>query len=259
MRIAPAAGTLSAPTWTPEEWAVRVDLAACYRLVAYFGWDDLIATHISVRVPNTDGHFLLNPLGLMFEEMTASALVKVDMDGNILEPTTYSVNAAGFTIHSAVHMAREDAHCVMHLHSVDGTAVSTMAEGIMPLNQKALYVRNQVAYHDYEGIAFDADERPRLQRDLGDKNLMLLRNHGTLAVGETIADAFLNMYNLERACTLQIRTLTGGQPLYPVAQEVIEKVAEQSEKIRSSSYVSRSLVWPAMLRLLARHNPGYDA
>ncbi len=191
---------------TEAEWNQRVNLAACYRLVALYGWDDLVDTHISARVPGPEHHFLINPYGLMFDEITASSLVKVDLDGNQLTKSDYSINPAGFTIHSAIHEVREDAGCVLHLHTPDGTAVSSCMEGLLPLNQTAQLVTHDLAYHDYEGIALDHDERPRLQSDLGDKNHMLLRNHGTLTVGRSVASAFERMYHLERACTMQVRT-----------------------------------------------------
>ena len=164
-----------------EEWKIRVDLAAAYRLVAHYGWDDLIFTHLSARVPGPEHHFLLNPYNLMFEEVTASSLVKVDMNGHPVEPTPFITNPAGFTIHSALHMAREDAHAVMHLHTPHGQAVSAHAEGLLPLTQTAMLIRDEIAYHDYEGVAVDLDERERIVADLGDKSAMILRNHGTLA------------------------------------------------------------------------------
>ncbi len=197
------------------EWKVRVDLAAAYRLVALFGWDDLVFTHISARVPESDHHFLINPYGMLFDEITASSLVKIDLEANILLDTGWPVNPAGFTIHSAVHEAREDAGCVMHLHTVDGTAVASSKQGLLPLNQTAQLVIGDLAYHDYEGVAFDHDERPRLQKDLGDHSVVLLRNHGTLTIGETIGAAFTKMYFLERACSMQVRTLTRSTPARP--------------------------------------------
>ena len=232
------------------ERAIRVDLAACYRLVAMYGWDDLIFTHISARVPGPEHHFLINPYGMMFEEITASSLVKIDRDGNPVGETEYAVNPAGFTIHSAVHEAREDAGCVMHLHTPDGTAVATGKDGLLPLNQTAQLVVGDLAYHDYEGVALDLDERPRLQRDLGSKNLMLLRNHGTLTVGKTCAQAFLRMYFLERSCTMQVRTRMLGREDYPTADAVIEKNAELA---RGGGFENVSkLAWPALLRKLDR-------
>src|SRR3954464_3692535 len=235
---------------TDAEWNQRVNLAAAYRLVALYGWDDLVDTHISARVPGPEHHFLINPYGLMFDEITASSLVKVDLDGNQLTKSQYSINPAGFTIHSAVHEAREDAGCVMHLHTPDGTAVATAKDGLLPLNQTAQLVVGDLAYHDYEGVALDLDERPRLQRDLGTKNLMLLRNHGTLTVGRTCAQAFLRMYFLERACTMQVRTRMLGGEDYPTQETVIEKNAELA---RSSGLEKVSnLAWPALLRKLDR-------
>ena len=206
-----------------EEWAIRVDLAAAYRLVAHYGWDDLIFTHISARVPGPEHHFLINPYGMMFEEITASSLIKIDMAGELVMPSDYVVNQAGFTIHSAAHEARDDAKCVMHLHTLDGTAVSTDSRGLLPLNQTSLLIRDQIAWHEYEGVAVDLDERPRLQKDLGDKNYMLLWNHGTLTCGGTVAEAFQRMYFLERACSMQVRTLSTGADLHPPMDEIVEK------------------------------------
>src|ERR1700761_1704591 len=213
---------------TDAEWEQRVNLAACYRLIAHYGWDDLVDTHISARVPGPEHHFLINPYGLMFDEITASSLVKVDLDGNQLTKSDYSINPAGFPIHSAIHEVREDAGCVLHLHTPDGTAVATSKEGLLPLNQTAQLVLPDLAYHDYEGVALDLDERPRLQRDLGPKNIMLLHNHGTLTVGRACGEAFLRMYFLERACTMQVRTRMLGAAAedYPTAPEVIDKNAK---------------------------------
>jgi ribulose-5-phosphate 4-epimerase/fuculose-1-phosphate aldolase len=242
------------------EAEIRVHLAACYRLVALYGWDDLVFTHISARIPGPDHHFLINPYGFMFEEITASSLVKIDLNGEKIGASPYPVNPAGFTIHSAVHEVREDAGCVMHLHTPDGTAVSTSKDGLLPLNQTAQLVLPDLAYHDYEGVALDLAERPRLQRDLGQKNIMLLHNHGTLAVGRTCAEAFLRMYFLERACTMQVRTrqLGGLADDYPTAPEVIEKNAGL---VRSGglAQVAQQLVWPALLRKLDRLDPGFRA
>jgi ribulose-5-phosphate 4-epimerase/fuculose-1-phosphate aldolase len=236
------------------EWKVRVDLAAAYQLVEHFGWDDLVFTHLSARVPDSDHHFLINPYGLLFDEITASSLVKIDLEGNILLDTGYPVNAAGFTIHSAVHMGREDAACVMHLHTVDGTAVATATEGLLPLNQTAHLVLGDLSYHDYEGVAFDEAERPRLQKDLGAHNTMLLRNHGTLTLGETVGTAFTRMYFLERACSMQVRTLASTNKTYPVEPSVIEKNAMMGQ---FAATASESLVWPALLRKLDRLKSNY--
>lgn len=240
------------------EKAIRIDLAACYRLVALYGWDDLIFTHISARLPGPEHHFLINPYGMMFEEITASSLVKIGLDGKPIGQSEFPVNPAGFTIHSAVHEVRDDAGCVMHLHTPDGTAVSTSKERLLPLNQTAQLVLPELAYHDYEGVALDHDERPRLQKDLGAKNLMLLHNHGTLAVGRTCAEAFLRMYFLERACTMQVRTRMLGDISkdHPTAPDVIEKNAKLAMSGGMSQLAER-LVWPALLRKLDRTDPSF--
>ena len=241
---------------SPEEWQIRVDLAAAYRLVAHFGWDDIIFTHLSARVPGPEHHFLLNPYNLMFEEVTASSLVKVGMDGNPVEPTPFITNAAGFTIHSALHMAREDAHAVIHLHTPDGQAVSAHAEGLMPLTQTAMLIRDEVAYHDYEGVAVDLDERERIIADLGDKSAMILRNHGTLAVGETVGEAFLKIYFLERACEAQIKALSaGGENVSNPPQGSPELTAQMGKA--SLKLGANMLAWPALLRKAYRLDPGF--
>src|SRR5438128_12496102 len=200
-----------------EEWQARVDLAAAYRLVALYGWDDLIFTHISARVPGAGHHFLLNPYGMMFDEVTASSLVKIDLEGNKVVESPYFINPAGFTIHSAVHEAREDALCVMHLHSDYGIAVSAQKEGLLPLSQQAMFALASLAYHDYEGLALDEEEKPRLVADLGNKNYMILRNHGLLTTGRTAAEAFLGMFLLERACEIQILAQSGVGELSPIS------------------------------------------
>jgi ribulose-5-phosphate 4-epimerase/fuculose-1-phosphate aldolase len=240
------------------EQAVRADLAACYRLVALYGWDDLIFTHISARVPGPEHHFLINPYGMMFEEITASSLVKVGLDGKAVVESPFPVNPAGFTIHSAVHEAREDAGCVMHLHTADGTAVASSTERLLPLNQTAQLIIPDLAYHDYEGVALDHDERPRLQKDLGTKNAMLLHNHGTLTVGKTCAEAFIRMYFLERACTMQVRTrmLGGSEKDYPTRPDVIEKNAALATG-PALPMLAEKLAWPALLRKLDRIDPGF--
>ena len=240
------------PTIVQTEADLRRDLAAAYRLVALFGWDDLLATHISVRLPGENA-FLINPFGMLFEEIRPADLVKVDMDGRLLSPTKWSVNLAGFVIHSAIHAARHDVVCALHLHTPDGVAVSTLEEGLLPLNQTALLVAGDIAFHEYEGIATDLDERARLVADLGDKNIMLLRNHGTLTLGATIADAFTAMYFLETACTIQVRALGMGRALHPVRREAIDRVAQRP----TPSPISRDLVWPALLRKLDRIDPGW--
>ncbi|MDH5209387.1 MAG: class II aldolase/adducin family protein, partial [Burkholderiaceae bacterium] len=178
------------PAVAAAEREQRVALAACYRLVALYGWDDLIFTHISARVPGPDHHFLINPYGFLFSEITASSLVKVDLDGRKVDDSPHDVNPAGFTIHSAIHAAREDAHCVLHVHSVNGVAVSAQRDGLLPLSQHSIFPLSSLAYHDYEGVALNEDEKPRLVRDLGDKRSLILRNHGLLTVGRTVAEAF---------------------------------------------------------------------
>jgi ribulose-5-phosphate 4-epimerase/fuculose-1-phosphate aldolase len=238
-----------------EEWQARVDLAALYRLVALYGWDDLIYTHISARIPGTDHNFLINPYGLTFDEITASSLVKIDLEGNILQETPYFINPAGFTIHSAVHAAREDAHYVMHLHSSAGVAVAAQKEGLLPLTQHSLVVLSRLAYHDYEGIALNLDERERLVASLGDKNLMLLRNHGTLSVGDTAGACWVGMFYLERSCTMQVMALSAGRDKVLLAPQ-----ASQDEvKSQTKSGMGGALAWPACLRKLDRELPGYDA
>jgi ribulose-5-phosphate 4-epimerase/fuculose-1-phosphate aldolase len=243
--------------WSAEEWQMRVDLAAVYRLCAMFGWDDLIFTHISARLPGADNHFLINPFGLLFEEITASSLVCIDVDGHPVRPTVHPVNAAGFTIHSAIHMNRHDAQAVVHLHTGNGLAVSAMADGLMPITQTALGVYHDVSYHEFEGIAFNLEERERLVSDLGSKNLMILRNHGTLAVGETIAAAFTRIYFLERACEAQVKALTVGlDKIHPIPAGSVDLVAEQTAPHKTAS-IAREWVWPALLRKLDRVDPSY--
>ena len=238
-----------------EEWKVRVDLAAAYRLVAHYGWDDLIFTHLSARVPGPEHHFLLNPYNLMFEEVTASSLVKVDMNGLPVEPSPFITNPAGFTIHSAIHMAREDAKAVMHLHTPQGQAVSAHAEGLLPLTQTAMLIREDVAFHEYEGVAVDLDERQRLVADLGTKGAMLLRNHGTLAVGETVGECFLKLYFLERACEAQIMALSAGENINNPPQGSPEITAQQGQM--GLKVAAGLLAWPALLRKAYRLDPSF--
>jgi ribulose-5-phosphate 4-epimerase/fuculose-1-phosphate aldolase len=239
------------------EWQARLDLAALYRLVALHGWDDMIFTHISARIPGPEHHFLINPYGVFFGEMTASALVKIDLEGNIIQDTEYAINPAGFTIHSAIHEARDDAHYVMHLHTDQGVAVSAQQGGLLPLSQHCLIAMPHISYHDYEGIALDLDERERLVADLGDKHLMILKNHGTLSVGSTASECWLGMYYLERACKQQLLALSGGREHILLApQEAQDTVAGQTA--RGFSW-SGKLAWPGCLRKLERESPGYDA
>jgi ribulose-5-phosphate 4-epimerase/fuculose-1-phosphate aldolase len=239
-----------------EEWKVRVDLAAAYRLIAYYGWDDLIFTHLSARIPGPEHHFLLNPYNLMFEEVTASSLVKVDTAGMPVDPSPFITNPAGFTIHSAIHMARPDAHAVVHLHTPHGQAVSAHSDGLLPFTQTAMLVREDVAYHDYEGVAVDLEERERIVADLGDKGAMLLRNHGTLAVGETVGEAFLKIYFLERACEAQILALSAGTANLNNPPQGSPEVTAQQGKM-GLKMAAGALAWPALLRKAYRLDPGF--
>ena len=238
-----------------EEWAIRVDLAAAYRLVAHYGWDDLIFTHLSARIPGPEHHFLLNPYQLMFEEVTASSLVKVDVHGNPVEPTPFITNPAGFTIHSAVHRAREDAHAVMHLHTPAGQAVTAHEDGLLPLTQTAMLIRADLAFHDYEGVAVDLDERGRIVADLGDKDAMLLRNHGTLTVGRNVGECFVKLYFLERACQAQIMALSAGDRVNRPPQGAAEIASQQG--MAGLSIAANMLAWPALKRKAYRLDPGF--
>ena len=237
------------------EWQARVDLAAAYRLVAHYGWDDLIFTHLSARVPGPEHHFLINPYGMMFEEITASSLVKINLQGEIVSPSPYFVNPAGFTIHSAVHAAREDALCVIHLHTNNGIAVSAQKEGLLPISQQSLFALSSLAYHDYEGLALNEDEKSRLVTDLGNNNNMFLRNHGLLTVGKTPAEAFLSMYILESACRIQILAQSGGAALLSVPDSILDKVAAQLGAVTVGQ--GAQLAWPGLLRKLDRIDPSY--
>ena len=240
---------------SPEEWQARIDLAAAYQLVADYGWDDLVFTHISARVPGPEHHFLINPYGMMFEEITASSLVKVDLDGNIVMESDYSINPAGFTIHSAVHAAREDALCVMHLHTDNGIAVSAQEEGLLPISQQALFVLASLGYHSYEGLALNEEEKPRLVNDLGNKTFLILRNHGLLTVGQSVADAFLSMFLLERACRIQILAQSGGSKLIPISKEVLAQIPAQEAVVTKGG--RGQLAWPGLLRRLDRIGSNY--
>jgi len=238
-----------------EEWRVRVDLAAAYRLVAYYGWDDLIFTHLSCRVPGPEHHFLINPYGMMFEEITASSLVKINLEGQTVMSSPYLINPAGFTIHSAVHAAREDALCVIHLHTRHGIAVSAQKNGLLPISQQSLFALASLAYHEYEGLALNEDEKSRLVADLGNKTSMILRNHGLLTVGKTPAEAFLAMYILESACRIQILAQSGGGAVLAVADPIIETVAAQLNAVTVGQ--GAQLAWPGLLRKLERIDPSY--
>jgi ribulose-5-phosphate 4-epimerase/fuculose-1-phosphate aldolase len=239
------------------EWQTRVDLAAAYRLVAAFKWDDLVFTHISARVPGSDNEFLINPYGLMFEEITASSLVKIDTAGSKLDDSAFPVNPAGFTIHSAVHSARHDAQCVMHTHALNGIAVSAQKGGVLPISQQSIFVLSSLGYHDYEGVALRDDEKPRLVRDLGQNNYLMLRNHGLLTCGRTVADAFLNMYLFEAVCTIQVRAQAGGGELHRVDPAIIATAQDQA-RVATQGVGAGPLTWPGLLRRLNRLNPGFD-
>jgi ribulose-5-phosphate 4-epimerase/fuculose-1-phosphate aldolase len=238
-----------------EEWAIRVDLAAAYRLVAHYSWDDLIFTHLSARIPGPEHHFLLNPYQLMFEEVTASSLIKVDVHGNPVEPTPFITNPAGFTIHSAVHMAREDAQAVMHLHTPAGQAVSAHEDGLLPVTQTAMLVLGDLAFHDYEGVAVDHDERQRIVADLGTRGAMLLRNHGTLAVGGNVGECFLKLYFIERACEAQVMALSAGDRLGRPPQGAAELAGQQGGA--GLKMAANLLAWPALLRKAYRLDPDF--
>ena len=238
-----------------EEWQTRVDLAACYRLVADFGWSDLVFTHITARVPGTEDQFLINPYGMMFDEITASSLVKIDLNGNKIEASPFPVNPAGFTIHSAIHAVRHDAQCVLHVHSLNGVAVSAQKNGVLPLSQQSIFILASLAYHGYEGVALNEEEKPRLVADLGNKNYLMLRNHGLLTVGKTIADAFQAMYFFEAACTIQIRAQSGGGELIPIPQQIIDGAIAQARAATKS--LGGMLAWPGLLRRLDRKDTSY--
>jgi ribulose-5-phosphate 4-epimerase/fuculose-1-phosphate aldolase len=237
-----------------EEWQLRCDLAAAYRLVAMYGWSDLVFTHISARLPGPEHHFLINPYGLMFDEITASSLVKVDMQCNKMQDTPFPVNPAGFVIHSAVHEAREDIGCVLHTHTRAGVAVAAQRGGVLPISQQSIFVLASLAYHDYEGVAFRPDEKPRLQRDLGAANFLCLRNHGLLTVGRSIADAFTAMYVFESACQIQIAAQAGGA-LVEISQSIINGAAE-ALRVQTGG-LGGAFVWPALLRRLERTDASY--
>ncbi len=233
-----------------EEWQVRVDLAACYRLIALYGWDDLVFTHVSARVPGPDEHFLINAYGLLFEEMSASSLVKVDLDGEKVIDSPHPVNPAGFVIHSAVHEARPDVGCVLHTHTKAGVAVSAQADGLRPISQTSLFPYATLAYHDYEGVALNDEEKPRLVADLGDKNALILRNHGLLTTGATIPDAFLMMYVLETACQIQVMAESSGNDLIEVPAPIVAGITAQAEQVTKG--LGGQLIWPGLLRKLDR-------
>lgn len=235
------------------EWQTRVDLAACYRLIARHGWDDMLSTHISARVPDEPDRFLINPYGRLFGQITASSLVKVDWAGGVHSPTRHRVNRAGVNIHGAILEARADVGCVLHMHTNAGVAVSTLQEGLLPLNQRALYFMPALAYYDYEGLEIDPSTRPALVKATGDKWLVLLRNHGTLALGRSVGQAFVYAYFFERACQYQVETLSMGRPLVPLPPEVVARVPEQAKHFATYG----QLEWPALLETLDAEDPSY--
>jgi len=239
-----------------EEWRLRVDLAAAYRLVALYGWSDLVFTHISVRIPGPEHHFLINPYGLMFDEITASSLIKVDQQCNKLLDSPFPVNPAGFTIHSCIHEGRGDVGCVLHTHSRAGVAVSAQKCGLLPISQQSTFVLPQLAYHDYEGVALRPDEQPRLQADLGDKKFLILRNHGLATVGPTVSDAFLAMYTLESACAIQISAQAGGE-LILIDAKIMETMPAAIAMVTKGQ--GAGIAWPALLRKLDRLDPSYQS
>lgn len=231
------------------EWQTRIDLAAAYRLVAQYGWDDLVFTHITAKIPGVENQFLINPYGMMFDEITASSLVKIDLAGNKLdEDNLQPVNPAGFIIHSAIHAARHDAKCVLHVHTPNGIAVSAQKGGVLPISQQSIFVLASLAYHDYEGVALNDDEKPRLVRDLGDKSFFMLRNHGLLTVGETIADAFQAMYIFETTCMIQVRAQAGGSELISIPQPILDGAKQQAKLVTKG--LGGGLAWPGLLRKL---------
>ena len=242
---------------SPEEWAVRVDLAAAYRLVAHYGWEDLVFTHITARVPGTEDQFLINPYGMFFDEITASSLVKIDLAGNKVDDSPFPVNPAGFVIHSAIHAARHDAKCVLHTHTLNGVAVSTQRAGLLPISQHSISVLASLGYHDFEGPALRDDEKPRLVADLGDKTSLILRNHGLLTVGETVAEAFVAMYYLETSCAIQVRAQSGGGELISVPKEIVDTAYAQVVAATRPRGSRGMLVWPGLLRRLDRVDPAY--
>ena len=243
------------PRVSEAEWQIRVDLAACYRLVAHYGWDDLIFTHISARLPGDQHHFLINPYGMTFDEVTASSLVKIDLEGKKVMDSPYEINPAGFTIHSAIHAGREDARCVLHTHSVNGVAVSASKPGVLPISQQSIFVLASLGYHDYEGVALHEGEKPRLVRDLADKSFLMLRNHGLLTVGASIADAFVLMYIFEAACTIQLRAQAASSELISIDPKIVAGAQMAAKQVTRQA--GGSLAWPGLLRKLDRIDRSY--
>jgi len=240
---------------TTDERQIRVDLAACYRLIARYGWDDLVFTHVSAKIPGPGERFLINPFGMLFEEITASSLVVVDLTGQVIGESAWPVNPAGFVIHSAVHAARPEVQCVLHTHTVDGVAVSAQAGGVLPISQQSLFVLASLGYHTYEGVALNDDEKPRLVRDLGANTFLMLRNHGLLTVGASIADAFLAMYIFQSACAIQVRAQAGGGELVPIEEKILAGARAQAGQVTRG--LGGELAWPGLLRKLDRLDAGY--
>lgn len=239
-----------------EEWEARVNLAACYRLMAEYGMIEMVANHISVRVPGSHNEFLINPYGMLYEEMTASSMLKIDLEGNVLfNATEYGVNQAGFVIHSAVHAARHDAGSVLHTHTLNGVAVSAQKHGVLPISQQSIFVLSSLGYHGYEGVALRDDEKPRLVADLGHHTHLMLRNHGLLTVGRTVADAFLAMYLFETVCNIQVRALAGGGELVTIDPEIVATARQQAAAVTRG--LGAQLTWPGLLRRLERRHPGW--
>jgi ribulose-5-phosphate 4-epimerase/fuculose-1-phosphate aldolase len=244
----------------PEEWAVRVDLAACYRLIAHFGWDDLILTHNSARVPGEPDHILINPMGLMFNEITASNLLKVDLDGNLIEPSEYEPIYAGIVIHGAIYLGRPDVECVIHTHTEADIAVGALEEGLLPLSQWAMRFYNRLGYHDYEGVSLDLDERDRLQQSIGNHPVLVLRNHGLLATGRNVAEAFSFTYHFERSAEAQLKimaALAAGAKIVVPSPETCERQAAQFANAANTPRLGGQREWPALLRLADKLDPSY--
>ena len=249
--------TATTPQNVQKEWDLRVQLAASYRIVDHLGWCELIYGHISLRVPGPEHHFLINPYGLRYDEVTASSLVKIDLDGNLIEPTDYSFNPAGFVIHSAVHEHRENAHCVMHTHTRAGMAVAALECGLLPISMNATSFHRQIAYHDYEGSTLFLEEREKLAQDLGAANAMILRNHGLLSVGQTVAEAFLTMYRLERACQVQLDAMACGQPLVTPPEAALERSARQMHEFAQCAADQGQLEFDALVRLMDQKDSSF--
>ncbi len=238
-----------------EEWEQRVKLAACYRLAAHYGWDDLIFTHITARVPGDEEHFLINPYGMLFDEITASSLLKVDLTGKKVIESKYEINPAGYIIHSAIHGARKDAHCILHFHCASGVAVSSQKDGLLPISQQSIFVLTSLAYHNYEGVVLLEAEKPRLIADLGDKNFMLLRNHGLLTIADNIADAFLKMYVFESACRIQLLAQSGGKELINIDPRIIAGATAMAKQVTRE--LGGEIAWDALIRKLDKLDPSY--